>query len=347
MVNIMLYLPTSLIFFGYTIITFIYVIRNKKEKIKNHLFINELLIVALLLIAGILFPFMFQFHSPDLSPESLNFMWFVTSTIFLVEIGIIFTILIYNTIISKRNPEIMEERDYSKYIEEFNKNWVDDLKSELGRKFLHLFTTFIIFFFWTLGVIFEDLGILNDLGLENYSFSYWLIITVGFGFVIMFQIADLARLNRFYMIPNWARRWYLDMKQNEQYTFIASTPLVLSFTPFIFTPFPIFASVALITTGADAAACIIGKKYGKHTLRRNSNKTVEGFIAGGFTTFLIVMIIPIIYHVWMPVSFMKIIVMALVATLLFLIVDVCAKNISDNILNPFLTGFGMWLIFIL
>ncbi|MFX0043961.1 MAG: phosphatidate cytidylyltransferase [Candidatus Hodarchaeota archaeon] len=342
----MLYLPTSLIFFGYTIITFVYVIKNKKEKIENHLFINELLIVALLLIAGILFPFMFQFHSPDLSSDSLNFMWLVTSTIFLVELGILFAILIHNTLISKKNPNIMEERDYSKYCEEFNKNWVDDLKSELGRKFLHLFTTFIIYFFWTLGVFLEDLEILNKWGLDNYSFSYWLIITIGFGFVIMFQIADLARLNRFYMIPNWARRWYLDMKQNELYTFIASTPLVLSFTPFIFTPFPIFASVALITTGADAAACIIGKKYGKHSLRKNSNKTIEGFIAGGFTTFLIVMIVPIIYHVWMPVCIIKIILMAFVATLLFLIVDLCAKNISDNILNPFLTGLGMWLIFI-
>jgi len=343
----MLYLPTTLIFFGYTIITFIYVIRNKKEKIENHLFINELLIVALLLIAGILFPFMFQFHSPDLSSESLNFMWFFTSTIFLVEVGILFAILIYNTIISKRNPEIMKERDYSKYCQEFNKNWVDDLKSELGRKFLHLFTTFIIFFFWTVGVILEDLGVLNKFGLDNYSFAYWLIITVGFGFVIMFQIADLARLNRFYMIPNWAKRWYLDMKQNELYTFIASTPLVLSLIPFIFTPFPIFASVALITTGADAAACIIGKKYGKHSLRKTSNKTVEGFIAGGFTTFLIVMIVPILYYAWMPVGIMKIILMATMATLLFLIVDIGVKNISDNILNPLLTGFGMWLIFIL
>ena len=74
------------------------------------------------------------------------------------------------------------------------------------------------------------------------------------------------------------------MKQSELHTFIASTPLVLSFIPFIFAPFPIFASVALITTGADAVACIIGKKYGKHSLKTNSKKTVEGFIAGGLST---------------------------------------------------------------
>ena len=108
---------------------------------------------------------------------------------------------------------------------------------------------------------------------------------------------------------------------------------------FIFTPFPIFASVALITTGADAVACIIGKKYGKHPLRRNSNKTIEGFIAGGFTTFLIVMTVPILYYVWMPVGIVKITLMAIVATLLFLIVDASAKNISDNILSVFIDIF--------
>ena len=178
-------------------------------------------------------------------------------------------------------------------------------------------------------------------------FSYWLIITVGFGFVIMFQVADLTRLNKFYMLPNWAKRWYKDMKQNELDTFIASTPLVLSFIPFIFAPFPIFGAVALITTGADAVACIVGKKYGKHSLKTNLKKTIEGFIAGGLTTFIIVFLISLVYSPWMVVTIEKIILMSLVATLLFLLVDAYTKNISDNILNPILTGFGMWIIFLL
>ncbi|MFX1314748.1 MAG: phosphatidate cytidylyltransferase [Promethearchaeota archaeon] len=343
----MLYLPTSLIFFGYTIITFIYVIKNRKEKIEKHLFLNELLIVLLFLMAGILFPYMYRFHSPDLTSESINLLWLSTSIVFLMELGILIGIVSYNAIISKRDPEIMAERDYNKYREEFNKQWKDDLKSEFGRKLLHLFTCAVIFLFWTLGVILNDMGILEDFGLDTYSFSYWLIVIVGFGFVIMFQIADLARLNKFYMIPNWAKKWYMDMKQSELDTFIASTPLVLSFIPFIFAPFPIFGAVALITTGADAVACIIGKKYGKNSLRKNSNKTIEGFIAGGLSTFLIVILILSLYHPWMPVSIEKIILMAIIASVLFLIVDLLSNNISDNILNPLLTGFGMWLILLL
>ena len=343
----MYYLPTAIIFITYSILTLIYSVKNRHIKKKNNIFINEILVAALFLVAGVLFPFLYQFHSPDLSQSSLNYMWLFTSTILILEMGILAVMLLYNGRISKKNPEIMAERDYKKFCEEFDKNWVGDLRSEIGRKFLHLFTSFLIFFLWTLGLILDDTGILAQWDLDNYSFSYWLIITIGFGFVIMFQIGDLARLNKFYLLPKWSKRWYKSMRQEEQYTFVASTPLVLSFIPFLFVPFPIFGAVVLITTGADAVACIIGKKYGKHSLRKNSNKTIEGFIAGGVSTFLIVIIISILYHPWMPVSILKIFIMAFIATSLFLIVDKFARNISDNILNPLLTGFGMWIILIL
>jgi len=343
----MYFLASSIILIGYSILTLTYTIKNRKIKLKNNIFTNEILIAMLFLLAGVLFPFIIQFHSPNLTQSSLSYMWLLTSTIFIVEMGIWVIMLLYNGIAAIRNPEIIAERDYNKYCENINKGFVDDLKSEAGRKILHLFTCFVIFFFWTLGLILEDLGILTRWDLDNYSFSYWLITTVGFGFVIMFQIGDLARLNKFYSLPKWSKRWYNSMRQEEQYTFIASTPLVLSFIPFLFAPFPIFGAVALITTGADAIACIIGKKYGAHSLRKNSNKTIEGFIAGGVSTYLIVIIILNLYYPWMPISILKIFLMASVATILFLLVDRFARNISDNILNPMLTGFGIWIIYIL
>ncbi|MFW9820999.1 MAG: phosphatidate cytidylyltransferase [Candidatus Thorarchaeota archaeon] len=298
-------------------------------------------------MAGILYPFMYKSHSPSLSQNSLNFLWLTTSIFFSIEMIIWAFTLLYNAIISKRDPKIMAERDYAKFCEEFNKNWVDDLKSEMGRKFLHLFTFLVILIFWTLGTIFSELGILADWGLDTYSFSYWLIIIVGYGFVFMFQVADLTRLNKYYMLPNWARRWYLDMKQSELHTFIASTPLVLSFSPFIFAPFPIFVAVALITTGSDGVACIIGKKFGKHNLKTNPKKTVEGLIAGGLSTFIIVFLIFILYYSWMPIGMEKIIIMSFAATIVFMLIDAYIKNISDNILNPLLTGFAMWIILLL
>jgi dolichol kinase len=342
----MYFLPTSLIFIGYFFLTLVYTLKNRKTKIENHLFINEILIALLFLMAGILYPFIYRFNSPTLSHGLLNVLWLISSTLFIIELGFWVILLFYNGSVAKKNPEIMEQRDYEKYCEEFNKNWKDDLKSELGRKFLHLFTCFIIFFFWTLGLILDDLGVLTPLGLDNYSFSYWLIVTIGFGFVIMFQIGDLTRLNKFYMLPKWSKKLYLAMRKEEQCTFIASTPLVLSFIPFLFVPFPIFGAVALITTVADAVACVIGKRYGKHNLRTNSEKTIEGLIAGGVSTFLIVLIVSFIYNPWMPISITKMIIMASIATSFFLIIDAFVKDVSDNILNPILTGFGMWIIFI-
>ena len=343
----MYYLPTSLIFFGYAFFTFIYIMRNRKEKIQKHLFVNEMLIFLLLLNAGIMYPFLYRFNSPQLTQNTLNSLWFLSSLIFIIEMGIWAITLIYNSVISKKNPEVMNERDYNKYCKEFIGNWTDDLKSEFGRKMLHLFTSTIIFFFWSIGTLLESFGILKPFGLDIYSFSYWWIITIGFAFVFMFQVADLARLTKFYMLPKWAKKWYLSMRKEELETFIGSTPLVLSFVPFVFAPFPIFASVALITTGADAIACLIGKKIGTHNLKKNSKKTFEGFIAGGISTFLIVIIIMILYNRWISIDLVKILLMAVVATIIFLLIDYYTENVSDNILNPIFTGLALWIIYLI
>ncbi len=343
----MLFLPTSLILIGYSIITFIYLIQHRKEKIQKKLFLNELMLVLLFFISGVIFPFMFQYHSNSLSIHTLNFLWATSSFIFIIEMIVWGFVLRYNSNLSKKNPEIMAERDYYDYVQKVYDNWDESVKSEFGRKILHLFTCSVIFILWTLGTILENSGFLSQFGLNNYSFSHWLIVTIGFAFVFMFQIADLARLNKYYMLPNWARKWYLSMRPEETETFIASTPLVLSFTPFIFTPFPIFASVAIITTGADALACIIGKKFGSHKLRKNSKKTIEGFIAGGLSTFFVVLLVLNGYYYLMPISMIKILTMAILSTCIFLLIDYLTLSISDNILNPLLTGFTMWLIYII
>ncbi len=341
------YIPTSLIFIGFSVATFIYAVTNRREKIEKKILINELLLGILFFNTGIFFPFLYQINSPGLSLSTLNTLWALTSIIFVLELIVWTAIFVYNAVISKKDPKLMAARDYNIYCKEVNNRWLDDLKGEFGRKILHLFTVAVIFVFWTIGTILDSIGFLDSVGLDNYSFSFWWIITVGLAFVIMFAIADLVRLNKSYMLPNWARNWYLSMRPEELDTFIASTPLVLALVPFIFTPFPILGAVALITTAADGLACIIGKKYGKHPLRKNSEKTIEGFIAGASSTFLIVVVIMILYQTWMPLSFIKILLMALVAMILFMIIDMFISRISDNILNPIFTGFGMWLIYVL
>lgn len=341
------YLPTTLIFLGLSLIIIIYTLKNRRVKLKKKIFFNELLIGILFLNAGISFPFLYQEHSPDLTMGTLSTLWALTSIIFILELIVWMVEFVYNAVISRRDPKLMASRDYKLYRDEVLETWVDDLKGEFGRKILHLFTVAVIFVFWTIGTVLESNGFLESVGLDNYSFSYWWIITVGLAFVIMFAVADLVRLNKSYMLPNWARNWYLSMRPEELDTFIASTPLVLALVPFIFAPFPILGTVGLITTVADGLACIIGKKYGKHSLRKKSEKTIEGFIAGAISTFLIVVVMMVLYQIWMPASLIKIILIAFVAMILFMLIDTFISQISDNILNPILTGFGMWLIYLI
>jgi len=343
----MFFLPTTLIYLAFSIATLAYTLKNRKIKIKNHHFINELLIALLLFNAGILFPFMYQFHNPDISMGVLNTLWLLSSVLFVIEMIVWILMLLYNAIKSLRNPDMLNKRDYSLYKSMVENNWNDNIKDEFGRKILHLFTCSVVFVFWIIGMIFNELGFLNLIQLDIYTFSYWWIITIGYTFVFMFQIADLARLNYFYTLPKWAKKWYLSMRPKELDTFIASTPLVLSFVPFVFAPFPIFAAVACITTAADAAACLVGKKIGKTQLKRGSEKTFEGFFAGGISTFTIVLTIMFLFNQYISINLTKIFLMAIVATILFLIVDYFVDFISDNILNPFLTGLGMWIIYLL
>jgi dolichol kinase len=331
------------------IAVFIYTLQNKEEKREENLFTNELLVGLLFVLSGILFPWTFQSHSQTLPPATLNFLWFSTSLLLTIEVLVWSTVLMINNIKSKKDKKLMEERNYKNFSKHFLENWEYDFKKDVERKFLHLLPVFVILFFWTLGMVLDSLNILAIWGLDIYSFAFWLIITVGFGFCVMFLMADLARLNRYHWLPDWAREWYKkSMKPDELNTFISSAPLVLSFVPFVFAPFPIFAAVALITAVADAAASLVGKKYGKRKFNENSVKTIEGYIAGASMTFLIVVIVSGVYIQWMAVNLVIIISMALIASIIFFFVDAFfSKNITDNILNPLGCGIGMWFILLI
>ncbi|TXT56287.1 MAG: Cytidylyltransferase family protein [Promethearchaeota archaeon] len=344
----MYYLPTSIIFILFAILTFIYTIKNREEKKNKGLFVNELLVGLLFFIAGALFPFLLQSHSISIPISHLNFMWLTTSLFLIIELTIWSFMILYGYLRHKKKNNLSPQEEYVQFCRTVKGNWNDELKNELGRKFLHIFTVIIIIFFWHIGSLLEDLGILGVFGLENYSFSFWMIITVGYAFVIMFQTADLIRLNYFYTLPKWAKIWYCSaMRERELDTFVASTPLVLSFVPFVFFPFPVFVSVALITTVADAIACLVGKKFGKKKFNPTSDKTIEGFIAGSFSTFLIVIFSFLIYYPLLPISLLKIIIMAAISSLIFFLTDKFIERISDNITNPFLVGFSMWIILII
>ena len=97
----------------------------------------------------------------------------------------------------------------------------------------------------------------------------------------------------------------------------------------------ITASV-LISCLSDAAAALIGRKYGKHKVRciGGDIKSIEGFIAGTGSAYLIGLIcVGPIY--------------ALIGAIIFLILDYFPTLIADNILNPLLIPIGIQLFSIL
>jgi len=86
----------------------------------------------------------------------------------------------------------------------------------------------------------------------------------------------------------------------------------------------------LIACFSDALAALIGRRFGKHKVNciGSEIKSVEGFIAGTVSAFLIGLI------VLGPVY-------ALIAALIFFILDLFPTQIADNLLNPIAIAVGI------
>jgi dolichol kinase len=97
-----------------------------------------------------------------------------------------------------------------------------------------------------------------------------------------------------------------------------------------------FFSGVLIACLSDAAAALIGRKYGKHKVkvRSRDTKSVEGFLAGTISAYLIgLIIVGPIY--------------AIIAAVIFFLTDYFPIYTADNILNPMFIPIGIQLLIIL
>ena len=91
-------------------------------------------------------------------------------------------------------------------------------------------------------------------------------------------------------------------------------------------------SSVLISCFSDALAALIGKKYGRHKVKciGGDIKSIEGFIAGVGSAYIIGFII------MGPIY-------ALIAAVIFFILDIFPTFIADNLSNPILLAFGLTL----
>jgi len=97
-----------------------------------------------------------------------------------------------------------------------------------------------------------------------------------------------------------------------------------------------FFTGALIACISDAAAALIGRKYGKHKVivRSKDTKSMEGFLAGMIVAYIVgIILIGPIY--------------AIIGVVIFFITDYYPIYIADNVLNPLLIPIGIQLFILL
>jgi len=162
------------------------------------------------------------------------------------------------------------------------------------------------------------------------------------GALIFAIISDLIRIN---WSPEYSMFNFLTHTMLRKKEINAMGPQIYIITGFIFSYMlymvgflhilSFFAGV-LIACLSDAAAALIGKRYGKHkvTVRSRDTKSVEGFLAGTILAYVIgLIIVGPIY--------------AIIGAVIFFLTDYIPIYTADNILNPIFIPIGIQILIIL
>jgi dolichol kinase len=181
----------------------------------------------------------------------------------------------------------------------------------------------------------------GDLALFSYTtgqFSAVIGLTMMalMGALMFALISDLIRIiwGPEYSVFNFLTKSMLREKERN-----AAGPQIYIITGFVFTYMLYMAGIVdilafftgiLIACLSDAAAALVGRKYGKHkvTVRSKDRKSVEGFLAGMIVAYIIgLIIIGPIY--------------AIIGAVIFFITDYFPIYTADNILNPIFIPIGI------
>ncbi|NVM37147.1 MAG: hypothetical protein HWN81_16230 [Candidatus Lokiarchaeota archaeon] len=257
------------------------------------------------------------------------------------------------------------------YIEKLTKEdpYLEDIpfKKELIRKSFHL-TGFLLvlayFGFFTLlypvTLIISDsvIVLINNFPLgyeflwgpiDLYPFVFgdfqsviYLTMMALIGSLMFAIISDLIRI---IWGPEYSLFNYLTHSMLRKKEINATGPQIYIITGFIFSymlymagiiPISVFFAGILIACLSDAAAALIGKKYGKHKVkvRSGDTKSVEGFLAGVIVAYIIgfILVGP---------------VYAIIGAIIFFLTDYFPVYTADNILNPIFIPIGMQILILL
>ncbi|TFF88752.1 MAG: hypothetical protein EU548_08470 [Promethearchaeota archaeon] len=354
-----LIVPVIAFFIFNAIVHLYYALKLNKKYPEEHDIRNSCFTCILWVISGFLYPFYFPLDDSDF------YIFGILSFIFICVVTpfIIFLILFYQYLfVFKKKPEISEIRTIDNLLREFHSRKRKDdnfknlpLKVDFKRKVLHLFPASVIIFIWVFSVyIWEGIWKANIVwGISGLKFADFLIITAGFSGIFVFAALDYVRLsyifenhNLFFLIPsNVMILLSKSMKKRELYEFTKPVAMVLALAPLYFLDFSIFVSAALIATVGDAAASLMGLKFGKYHFPKNSQKTVVGYLSGFCTAFFTALVSLIIFS--HSLNGLKVFFLSFIGAIVFLLIDILNLKIDDNILNPLLCGGVMGIFFYL
>ena len=174
--------------------------------------------------------------------------------------------------------------------------------------------------------------------ISNQAAVFYLTMMALIGALMFALISDLIRIiwGAEYSVFNFLTRSMLRKKERN-----AAGPQIYIITGFVFSYMLFMVSLVnilavfsgiLIACLSDAAAALIGRKYGKHKVkvRSKDTKTIEGFLAGMIVAYIIGLILV------GPVY-------AIIGAVIFFITDYFPIYTADNLLNPIFIPIGIQL----
>lgn len=345
-------LPVSVLFCIYGIIIARHAFSIKQTRdpevlafINETTWVNELLLAGLFFASGALWPFIYvQTGASETGIELL----YVVATVILYGVSANWWAQgTFNHFRCKRDHAEKQRRldEEAAIIENFRGEQVYSMSVDLKRKFLHLLPGLVIIVVELASLVMANDGsLVVSLGITRKAFVIFGETLIAYLFVFMIGYADMLRLAAFHQLPRYAKRWFFSsIKKAEARSFVSSCSLVLTLTPFLFAPVQVFVSVAFVSSLADAAAGLIGHKFGRRTFPPGSPKTEAGYLAGTGSAFLVVVCFSLLFNTsGMTVAVIFSIAAAASATFFF--IDAFGKDLSDNILNPLLTGASMLVV---
>lgn len=350
-------IPVFVLFmiYGSLVLKHAFFIKNTKdpeilEFLNESTYLNEILLAGLFYASGVLWPFIYD--PTGASTAGIDLLYAVSTIVILAVSANWYAQGLFNFFRCRREKGYLEKRkrldEEAGILAKYRAGFTYSIGVDARRKFLHLLPGLIIILVqWISFILMNSTSIYIDLGITREAFAIFGESTIAYIFVFMIGFADYLRLVVFYTLPNWAKRWFFSsVKRSEMKTFVSSCALVLTLTPFLFAPMQIFVSVAFVSSLADAAANLIGRKWGKHKFPKGSSKTEAGYIAGTASAFIVVLVFSSWFN-YSEMPLLRIFYLACTASAIFFMIDRFSKNLSDNILNPLLTGAGMLLVFII